>query len=109
MRNNPTPAETELWKHIRSRKLLGRRFLRQHPVMYEQIGHEYFYFIPDFYCYEEKLIIELDGRIHDYRVPQDVRRQEILESRGYRIIRFRNDELNNLNQVLDKITTCFST
>lgn len=55
LRNNSTPAERELWKYISSNKLAGRKFRRQHSVNN---------FIVDFFCFEEKLIIELDGEHH---------------------------------------------
>ena len=108
LRNHPTPAEALLWKYIRGRQLMGRRFLRQHPVLYQFDHKEYFYFIPDFYCYQEKLIIELDGRIHEFQIDQDKKRQAILEAAGYRIIRFKNRELKNMGKVLSKIKTNFN-
>ncbi len=55
LRSNLTPAEAELWKHLKSSQLYGRKFRRQHSI-----GN----FILDFYCPSEKLAIELDGQIH---------------------------------------------
>ena len=107
LRNNPTPAEALLWRHIRNRQLDGRKFLRQHPLLYEFFGNEYFYFIPDFYCYAELLIIELDGSVHDYQLDRDKKREAILVQSGFRIIRFRNQELNNIDYVLETIKSNF--
>ncbi|WOK05895.1 endonuclease domain-containing protein [Imperialibacter roseus] len=56
MRKNHTAAENLLWQNLRGRKLGGHKFRRQHPVA----G-----FIADFYCHEAKLVIELDGKIHN--------------------------------------------
>ncbi|MCS6918857.1 MAG: rRNA maturation RNAse YbeY, partial [Fimbriimonadales bacterium] len=56
-RREPTPAEKRLWKYLRNRQLLGFKFRRQHTI--ER-------FIVDFYCPEAKLVIEVDGEIHDY-------------------------------------------
>lgn len=55
LRNNSTKAESRLWKVLRKRQLEGRKFRRQHSI-----GN----YIVDFYCPEEKLIVELDGAIH---------------------------------------------
>jgi very-short-patch-repair endonuclease len=106
-RKNPTPAEYLLWQRIRKRQLKGRKFLRQHPVIYESNGNEHFFFIPDFYCASEKLIIELDGSIHDYQKEKDLRKEEILMQSGYRILRFRNEEINEMDNLLQKIENMF--
>jgi imidazole glycerol-phosphate synthase subunit HisF len=96
LRNNVTEAESFLWQSINN-KQLGVKFRRQHPISY---------FIADFYCHEAKLIIELDGSIHDLPeiLNNDIERQKALEQLGIRVIRFKNAELyNNLNTVLNKI------
>ena len=78
-----TPAEAHLWKHLKSRQFHNRRFTRQHSI-----GN----FIVDFYCAQEKLIIELDGEVHNNKNAQDYdnKRTEYLESLGYKVIRFEN-------------------
>jgi len=77
------------------RKALGVQFRRQHPV-------DIFY--ADFYCSAADLIIELDGPIHDQQVEHDALRIEILETLGYRVLRFTNLELfRNPGAVIDKI------
>jgi very-short-patch-repair endonuclease len=65
MRKNMTPTEQKLWEYIR-RDISGYRFLRQKPlyVFTENFGQERF-IIPDFYCYEKKLVLEIDGNIHN--------------------------------------------
>lgn len=96
LRNRLTDSEALLWNHIKG-KQLGIKFRRQHPISN---------YIADFYCHEIKLVIELDGSIHN--LPEiastDFERQKHLEEIGLTVIRFTNRELyHNLNQVLDKI------
>jgi cyclase len=79
LRNNVTEAENLLWQVI-SNKQLGVKFRRQHPISC---------FIADFYCHETKLIIELDGNIHDQPevINNDIERQKVLEEFGIRVMR----------------------
>lgn len=69
-RKAPTLAEKKLWSILRLRKLAGKKFLRQHPFMYEDKGKKSF-FIFDFYCAQERLAIELDGGVHDIQAKRD--------------------------------------
>ena len=72
LRNNATPAERFLWKHLKKKQLDGKRFLRQHSILN---------YIVDFYCPSEKLIIELDGEVHFNEEAQkyDAKRTKDLE------------------------------
>ena len=95
-RNNPTEAESLLWFYL-SNKQLGVRFRRQHII-----GQ----YIADFACLEKMLIIELDGGYHSLPEQQisDEQRTANLQERGYRVIRFTNEELfNGIDLVLTKI------
>lgn len=83
LRFEKTKAEYVLWQELRRDKL-GYKFRRQF-----QIGS----FIVDFYCHLLKLIIELDGPIHEGREDYDASRQQWLESKGFIVIRFKNDEV----------------
>lgn len=83
MRNAPTDAENLLWFQLRNRQLNGFRFNRQ-----VRIGS----FIADFVCRERRLIVELDGGQH-CESGSDARRTEILQSQGYSVLRFWNDEI----------------
>ena len=107
LRTNTTPSEKLLWKHIRNRQLRGRKFLRQHAIIYDTHQDEYFFFVPDFYCIAEKLAIELDGKVHDFRKGKDANRDAILEDQDIRVIRIKNKELVNPTAVLDKIISSF--
>lgn len=92
-----TEAEDILWKHLRNKKLNGLKFRRQHPLDI---------FIADFYCHEKKLVIELDGGIHDIleQKEYDEGRTSELEGKGFKVIRFRNEEImNDLEDVLNRI------
>ena len=68
-------------------------------------------FIVDFYCHSAKLVIEVDGEIHDRpeQKEKDLTRENWLKSNGLKVIRFTNDEVfNNLEMVLNKIADCTS-
>ena len=97
LRNNSTPEEAVLWTQIKSRKIKGYKWRRQHPI-----GS----YVLDFYCPEAKLCIELDGATHyTYSgAREDNIRTSFLNSKGIRVIRFEN-RLNwdNINGVIDII------
>jgi len=98
LRYRMTAAEELLWGHLKGQQL-GVKFRRQHPLGI---------YIADFYCHQHKLVIELDGSIHDrIDVAQnDIARQINLELDGLKVIRFTNDQVfHNLNKVLEQITT----
>ena len=109
LRNNPTPSERKLWKLIRNKQLNGRKFLRQHPIIYDsdRNKNEYFFFIPDFYCPGENLIIELDGHIHDFQKEKDFNRDLILSENNIRVLRIKNEELNEIENVKTMVMNMF--
>ena len=95
LRSNPTEAERKLWHVLRQKQLDGHRFRRQHPI-----GP----FVVDFVCLEEKLVIEVDGGQHAAQRDEDFKRTEWLAERGYRVIRFWNNEvLSNIGGVFERI------
>ncbi|MGB7842011.1 MAG: leucine--tRNA ligase [Salinimicrobium sp.] len=84
MRKNPTTAEALLWEKLRTKKL-DAKFRRQHPI--DQ-------FVVDFVCLSKKLIIEVDGEIHNTQKQKDREREDILVQKlGYQLLRFTNDEV----------------
>jgi len=108
LRMNSTMAEKIFWEAVRNKKLIGKKFYRQHPLFYDITGKESF-FVADFYCHAEKLIIELDGRYHQYRLKADTERTETLNYLGLKVLRFKNDDIiNYLNDVLTKVENSFS-
>jgi len=108
LRRNQTPSEKLLWSSIRNRQLYGRKFNRQHPIIYESNKNEHFFFIPDFYCDKEKLIIEVDGGIHINQTERDKHRDEILKDNGYKVLRINNIELLDIEEVLMRIAQEFA-
>jgi very-short-patch-repair endonuclease len=103
LRRNSTDYEKVLWQKLRNRKFHGLKFLRQHPIVYDEINGKALFFVPDFYCAEKKTIIEIDGKIHDYQKDYDERREEILKNKGLKILRFKNEEIGNISEVLKRI------
>jgi len=97
LRNRMTKAEIVLWEKLRNRQFMGLRFRRQHPINR---------FVVDFYCHEYKLIIELDGSVHNLTevVENDRIREEELKDLGLSILRFKNEEvLLNIQETMNKI------
>ena len=94
MRANPTPAEAVLWEQLRNKKL-DAKFRQQHLI------RDY---IVDFVCLDKKLIVEVDGKIHESQIEEDALRTQRLENDYYKVIRFKNEEvLGNIEGVLEKI------
>ncbi|WEA02427.1 endonuclease domain-containing protein [Mucilaginibacter sp. SJ] len=104
LRQRETVAEKLLWQELRNRKLLKKKFLRQHPLCVQSYFGKNLYYIPDFYCHEAKLVIEADGPIHLYKKDYDSNRDKVLAELGLTILRFKNDEIeNNIDGVLNKV------
>jgi very-short-patch-repair endonuclease len=100
MRKNLTAAEKLLWARLRRRNI-GVRFRRQYPLL----G-----FFPDFCCIERRLVVEIDGDSHAERSQYDTWRSEQLAQRGFRVLRFFNDEVqNNLEGVMEAIWQAVQT
>jgi len=95
LRKELTPAEQKLWAHLRGNKLNGVNFRRQHAI-----GS----YIVDFCSIKAKLIIELDGNQHLEQEEYDLERTAYLESQGYKVVRFwNNDVMNDINGVIHAI------
>lgn len=86
LRKNATPAERVLWEGLRNYCCAGRKFRRQHSI-----GP----FIVDFYCPSARLVVEVEGGIHNHpwRAEYDARRHRYLVQAGYRVIYFSNQEV----------------
>ena len=108
LRKNSTEAEKKFWEAVRNKKFYGKKFYRQYPIFHDITGKETF-FIADFFCYEEKLVIELDGKYHQYKLKEDGERTKILNLLGLRVIRFKNEEImKDMEGVLLKIKKQFA-
>jgi very-short-patch-repair endonuclease len=97
LRGNMTPSEMNLWMHLR-KGINGYKFRRQHPIGI---------FIADFYCHKAKLIVEVDGSIHNKEAVKkaDEERQKELERWGYIVIRFTNNQVIQQPEEVIKIIT----
>ncbi|MDP1544540.1 MAG: DUF559 domain-containing protein [Anaerolineales bacterium] len=94
-RKEPTKSEAILWQALRGKKLDGHKFRRQQPVGY---------FIVDFYNSTYRLVVEVDGSVHNTQVEMDRARQDILEHIGLNVLRVKADDAEkNLASVLEMI------
>jgi len=101
MRNNPTDAELALWQVLSARKLGGVRFNRQVKIPP---------YVCDFVARSLKLVVEVDGGQHAVNAADDARRTRYLEAKGYRVVRFwNNDVLGNLDGVVAEIERVIAT
>ena len=82
LRRNQTPSEELLWQLLKGKSMRGYKFLRQHPVFYRIDSEWIEFFIADFYCSKLKLIIEVDGPVHQNRQDYDSERDAKLRSKG---------------------------
>ena len=97
LRRKMTEAEDKLWSALRNKRLNGFKFRRQHPINK---------FVADFYCHEVRLIVEVDGEVHDEidRKEHDELRTYVLKEFDVTVIRFSNQEvLKSLDMVLNLI------
>ena len=97
LRQNQTEVEAKLWSRLRAHRMAGVQFRRQHAI-----GN----YIVDFCSPRRKLVIELDGSQHLDQVEYDWERTKYLEAKGYRVLRFWNNEvMNQIDAVLNVIWT----
>jgi len=93
MRHQPTNAEAIIWTALRGARLQGCKFKRQQPIGV---------YIVDFVCFECELVVEIDGGQHD--VSEDLARTSWLQSQGFRVLRFWNNEvIERKDDVLESI------
>ena len=103
LRRNRTDAERRLWRELRELKQAGFKFRQQAPVDY---------FIVDFACHSQRLIIEVDGGTHgtDAELARDRRRDRYLKDQGFRILRVWNSEVReNIEGVMDVVIAALHT
>jgi very-short-patch-repair endonuclease len=95
LRSDQTPAEALLWEQLRRRRFPGHRFRRQHPM-----GG----YIADFYCHSLRLVIEVDGAVHDLQKGYDAVRDAWFRAQGYTVLRLSNEKvLGDLGGVMQLI------
>jgi very-short-patch-repair endonuclease len=95
LRKKSTDAERLLWRHLRAKRLAGFKFRRQQPIEN---------FVVDFICFENRLVIEVDGGHHQLEKDKDTKRDNWLKEQDFRVLRFWNNEvLRNIEGVLEVI------
>jgi very-short-patch-repair endonuclease len=98
LRKLSPPAERILWARLKNRGLHGAKFVRSKPI------GPYF---ADFACRSAKLVVEIDGATHstDEEIAHDKRRTAFLEAKGYRVVRFSNQQVyEDVEAVIDEIS-----
>jgi very-short-patch-repair endonuclease len=96
LRRNMTLYEKLLWEKLKLKQISGLRFRRQHPIDF---------FIADFYCHQVRLVVEIDGEIHNQQTEYDYGRSAEMERYFIKVIRFTNAEVeNNIDCVIKRIT-----
>jgi len=104
LRKNQTPEEKIIWQLLRNRKFYELKFLRQHPIIFREINGQKGFYIADFYCAEKKLVVEIDGEIHNYQIDYDKARDIMMNELKLKVIRIRNKEVaTDINSVLIKL------
>jgi very-short-patch-repair endonuclease len=99
LRERETRSEQMLWEVLRDKKFMNLKFRRQHPISK---------YIADFYNHELKIVIELDGKIHDEQeqIKYDIERDNYLKSQNIKVIRIRNEQIMlNMEEVLNTLET----
>jgi very-short-patch-repair endonuclease len=95
LRQGMTKTEQILWDYLRCNRLNDLHFRRQ------QVIDGY---IVDFYCHSARLIVEVDGEVHEYQKEEDQKRDLILQEKGLKILRIKNEQVrSDLQGVLNKI------
>jgi len=100
LRKTSTPSENILWESLRAKRFHNFKFFRQYGI------GEY---IADFYCPELKLVIEVDGKIHDFQKEYDKVRDDYMKNLNILVVRFKNEEIiDNIESVLKKLELLIS-
>jgi very-short-patch-repair endonuclease len=103
LRKNQTPEEKIVWGLLRKKQFCDYKFLRQHPVFYREDKGWVDFYIADFYCNKLKLIIEVDGKIHETRMEYDKERDEKLLAKGILVERILNEFTEDITKLNDRL------
>ena len=104
LRKRSTSAENIFWNFVRNRSFQNLKFRRQHSIEFKYENQKRF-FIADFFCFEKKLVVEIDGGIHETQKDYDELRTLIINELGIKVIRFSNEEvMNNIEKVKRDLT-----
>lgn len=99
LRQESTSYEEKLWEFLRNRHFMWIKFRRQHP---------FWRYVADFYSNELKIVLELDWKIHENQVEYDKIRDETIEKYWVKVLRFKNKELEDIEEFLNKLQSIFS-
>ncbi len=95
LRKKSTDAERLLWRYLRAKQSEGVKFRRQQPI-----GN----YVVDFVCFENRIVIEVDGGQHQIEKDKDMKRDKWLKEQGFVVLRFWNNEvLKNIEGVMEVI------
>ncbi len=97
LRKDMTATEKLMWQVLRRNSLKGYYFRRQHPIAW---------YVADFYCHDAKLVVELDGEVHDFEdiKRHDAERDELMRGLGITVLRFKNEDVRgNVDEVVREI------
>jgi very-short-patch-repair endonuclease len=102
LRKNQTESEATVWSLVRNRQINGQKFFRQYPIQFEYNNKKRF-FVADFYCAEMKLVLEIDGKIHEQQHEYDEMRTYIINQLGIKVIRFNNEEVKHTDDFIERL------
>jgi very-short-patch-repair endonuclease len=105
LRQRMTTEEKLLWENLRAHRFGGNKFRRQHPIIYQVFEKRESFYVADFYCGVKNLVIELDGKHHEFpdQKEYDIARDKLMKEFGMKILRIKNEELKDVSKVLEKI------
>ena len=105
LRQRMTRYEKCLWRQLRAHRFKGYKCRRQHPIVYQVFGNQISFYVADFYIASKKVVIELDGKHHQFSDQRqyDNARDKMLNEFGIKVLRIRNEELKDLEAVLTQI------
>jgi very-short-patch-repair endonuclease len=103
MRQNSTAAEKAFWNKARNRKLFGLKWNRQFVIECQRDLLFKKYYIADLHCHALKLVVEIDGEIHNNQKSEDLVRTDELKSFGFKVVRFSNDQIINNWEEVEKV------
>jgi very-short-patch-repair endonuclease len=99
LRKRQTEAEKAFWAIVRNRSFMRLKFYRQHPICFEYNNRQRF-FIADFYCHRVRLVVEIDGVIHQFTAKHDRFRDGILSELGYHVMHIKNSDVLKYDLVI---------
>src|SRR4030095_2815479 len=105
LRQRMTVEEKLLWERLRAHRFKAFKFRRQHPIVYQVVEKRTSFYIADFYCGARKLVIELDGKYHEFadQKQYDNARDQLMKEFGITILRIKNEAFSDIEKVLEKI------